>query len=379
MANYSYIGYDPGSLVFSGGNISLSGSYDHTVDRRVFDVTDDAGGNVRGGRPDNGVIFDGDRYQDENGDDFDQTGVVTSLDGSTTYASGDIYLEENYTLSKPGGGSIEVYRVEVNGVLVGYITSEPLESGVTYTYSTSNVTPFNAPNTTDPNALTDVPCFVRGTLIDTADGQVAVENLQVGDYVKTVENGLQRINWIGTSHFSAEQIKASPKLYPIRIRQHALGQGLPTRDLLVSRQHRMMVTSKIVQRIFNTDCVLVGACKLVDIPGIDVDRTINEVEYHHILLEGHDVIFAEGAPTESFFTGKQALEAIGPDARQALAKALIKLAENGCEITPALPMPPGKLQKRLIERHAKNEQPLLQLYQAPANTTETTNPDRALA
>lgn len=362
MANYSYIGYDPGSLVFSGGNISLSASYDFTVDRRVFDVNDGAGGNVLGGRADNGILFDGDRYDNEDGDDSTQTGVATSLDGSTTYASGNMYLEESYTLSKPGGGTIEVYRVEVDGTLAGYITSEPLVAGVNYSYSTSNVTPFNAPDTTDPTALVDVPCFTRGTLIETDAGPTVVERLKVGDLVKTAEHGLQRIHWIGASRVTAAQLEASPNLYPIRISRHALGQGIPSRDLLVSRQHRMMVSSKIVQRMFKTDAVLVAACKLTDVAGIYVDRDVDSVDYFHLLLERHDVIFAEGAPTESFFTGKQALEAIGPEARKELSKVLIDLSLKGGEIAPALPIPAGKLQKNLIARHVKNNQYLLQTY-----------------
>lgn len=371
MANYSYIGYDPGSLVFSGGNISLSGSYDPAVDRRIFDVTDDAGGNVRGGRADNGIRFDGDRFRDERGDDFDQTGVATSLDGSTTYASGNMYLEERYTLTKPGGGTIEVYRVEVDGTLVGFITSEPLEAGVTYSFSTSNVTPSNAPDTTDPTALIDVPCFTRGTLIDTGAGQTAVEELQVGDHVATVDNGLQPIVWIGKTRFTREQLQASPNLYPIRMRQGALGQGLPARDLWVSRQHRMMVTSKIAQRMFGVDAVLVSASKLTEVAGIAFDHTVDEVEYYHILLARHEVVLAEGAPAESFFTGKQALEAIGPEARKTLSKVLIELAATEGDIVPALPMPSGKFQKQLIARHVKNGQPLLQIYQAPVDASDT--------
>lgn len=126
MANYSYIGYDTTSIIFSGTTVSRSSSYNPNTNRVVFNVTDGAGGNVLSGRADNGVIFDGDRYRDEVGDDFTQTGTVTDLTGTTTIASGNIYLEETYSLIKPDGGTINMYLVEVNGTAVGYIVSEPL-------------------------------------------------------------------------------------------------------------------------------------------------------------------------------------------------------------------------------------------------------------
>ncbi|SHE73896.1 Hint domain-containing protein [Ruegeria intermedia] len=195
MANYSYIGYAPGVITvnFSGPDtVTLDSGYDPATDRRIFDVTDADGGNILpwwNPTPDTGTVFNGDRYNDENGDDATQTGVVTNLDGSVTYDSGAIYLEESYALAKPGGGTINMYRVEVEGNLVGYITSEPLVPGTTYSMTVSKVTPGNAPDTTDPSALVDVPCFTAGTLIETPDGAKAIEDLARGDLVLTLDHG----------------------------------------------------------------------------------------------------------------------------------------------------------------------------------------------
>ncbi|WP_253285928.1 MULTISPECIES: Hint domain-containing protein [unclassified Ruegeria] len=202
MANYSYIGYDPGVISvnftgFSTGTITLSGTYDAATDRRGFDVTDTAGGTLVNGDPDNGTDFNGDRFNNEFGDDLTQSGVVTNLDGSVTIDSGAIYLEESYSLAKPGGGTIDVFRVEVEGNLVGYITSEPLVPGTNYSFVRSNVTPTNAPDTSDPTAIVDVPCFAAGTQITTQDGPVSIENLRVGDLVVTADNGSQKksLDW----------------------------------------------------------------------------------------------------------------------------------------------------------------------------------------
>jgi len=202
MANYSFIGYTPTILTVSGGTATLNAAFDPDVDRRVFDVTDDGDGstNTLGGansHPDFGIIFDGDRYDNEDGDDLTQTGVAESLDGLTTYASGKMYLEERYTLTKPGGGTIDVFRVEVDGLHVGYITIEPLVPGTNYSYTTSNVVPLNAPDATDPNILVNVPCFTSGTLIKTPTGEQLIDALKVGDLVTTMDNGPQKIRSFG--------------------------------------------------------------------------------------------------------------------------------------------------------------------------------------
>ncbi len=383
MANYSYIGYDPGSVVFGGGTISLSGTFDPDVNRRVFDVTDDAGGTVLGGTPDTGTVFDGDSLNNEGGDDLTQVGDATSLDGTTVFASGNMYLEQSYTLNKPGGGTIDMYRVEVDGSLVGYIVSEPLEAGVNYTFSTANVTPTNAPDTSDLNSIIDVPCFMRGTRILTDKHEVPVEELRVGDLLCTASNGLQRIRWIGQTLVPSPILKALPNLRPIKISKCSLGEGLPLRDLLVSRQHRIMMSSKIVQRMFDRDSVLVAANKLIGLPGIKVDDAIQNVEYYHLLLEHHEVIYAEGAPTESLYTGPGALQAVGAKAREQLFELFPELAKDTYEPKPALPLPTGKQQKQLVERHAKNQKPPLQWLQ-PTTALEgqgksSRQPDRVRA
>ena len=94
------------------------------------------------------------------------------------------------------------------------------------------------------------------------------------------------------------------KLWPVRICVGALGNGLPERDLLVSRQHRMLVSSRIALRMFGQADVLIPAIRLTALPGIAIDTNVTEVEYFHILLANHEVVFAEGAATESLYTGK---------------------------------------------------------------------------
>lgn len=92
---------------------------------------------------------------------------------------------------------------------------------------------------------------------------------------------------------------------------------------MVSRQHRMLVRSKVAERMFGRPDALVSAIKLTALPGIYVDDQVEEVEYFHILFDQHEIVWAEGAPSESMFAGPEALKSIPAVARHLKnAKAL---------------------------------------------------------
>jgi len=104
--------------------------------------------------------------------------------------------------------------------------------------------------------------------------------------------------------------------------------------------------------------VLIAAIRLTSLPGIFIESKQNEVEYFHLLFEKHEVIFAEGAPTESFFTGPEALASMSQEAKEEILTILPQINNSSYSPEPAFHIPCGKLQKRLVARHAKNHQPL---------------------
>ena len=205
-----------------------------------------------------------------------------------------------------------------------------------------------------------IPCFVWGTLIQTAHGEVPIEDLSEGDDITTLclAGELQQTRKLRRI-FRRQVPTTNPKLRPIRIMARALGNGLPKRDLLVSRQHRMLVQSKIAERMFGTSEVLIPAIKLTALPGIFVEDDLATVEYFHLLFDQHEVIYAEGAPTESLFTGPEALKAISPQAREEILSIFPEISEEDYAPEPARYIPDGKRQKQLIARHAKNGKSLL--------------------
>lgn len=156
-----------------------------------------------------------------------------------------------------------------------------------------------------------VICFTPGTRIDTPDGPRLVEDLREGDRVQTKDNSAEEIQWIGSRRMTGARLFAMPKLRPIRIRAGALGGLRPDEELLVSPEHRMLVKGDIARALFNTPEVLIAAKDMINSGSIRVDLTVREVTYIHLLLPGHQILWANGVETESFHPASAALSTLG--------------------------------------------------------------------
>lgn len=202
-------------------------------------------------------------------------------------------------------------------------------------------------------------CFADGTLIETDRGAVAIENLSAGDLVLTLDNGLQPIRWIGSSKMSAQVLEEAPRLRPIRIGAGALGENKPETDLLVSPQHRVLVRSTIAQRMFGAPEVLVAAKQLCQVEGIDIAEDVVEVTYLHMLFDRHEVVFSNGAETESLYTGAEALKCVGPAAAEEIFTIFPELREHDYVPVAARPLATGRMGRKLAVRHAQNNKQLV--------------------
>lgn len=205
-----------------------------------------------------------------------------------------------------------------------------------------------------------LPCFAAGTLILTARGEVPVEALCAGDMVVTRDHGARPIRWAGSRRVTAAGLARNPRLRPIRIRAGALGAGAPSCDLLVSPQHRILVRSRIAQRMFGTDEVLVAAKQLLSLEGIDIAEDVAGVTYVHILFDRHEVVISNGAQTESLYTGPEALKAVGPAAQEEILTLFPELRQGGHVTEPARVLASGRTGRRLATRHAQQGRPLVQ-------------------
>jgi len=231
-----------------------------------------------------------------------ENGILPRLADDDTFQ-----LTESFTLyPDPMDPSIEVDltyvgTIEVDGELMPVF--ESIYFGDLYLFSQGSV---RLPSTLDEAAINDgdeyhfSQCFAEGTLIATPAGEVAVESLQPGDLVLTADGRAVPVQWMGVQ--TLRRGFAHEGRAPIRISAGALGHGLPRRDLVVTADHGMIL-----------DGLIVNAGVLVN------GTTINAVPRHalppryrvwHIETEAHEVLLAEGAPTESFvsYVGRMAYD-----------------------------------------------------------------------
>ena len=138
-------------------------------------------------------------------------------------------------------------------------------------------------------------CFLKGTKIRTTEGEHRVEDLLIGDMLPTYFRGMRPIQWVGRYSYGKNN-PAKPWAYdaqPVRIAPSALAPNVPHADLFVTSGHALFI-----------DDVLVPAEDLIN--GITITRyaadEFDELEFYHIKLEGHDVIYAEGVACETLLT-----------------------------------------------------------------------------
>jgi hypothetical protein len=144
-------------------------------------------------------------------------------------------------------------------------------------------------------------CFLKGTQVWTPSGERRVEDVRINDLVVTSSGEAKPIEWVWKRRF--ERLSGqewAEELVPIRVARSALGPNTPHRDLYLSRYHCLYI-----------DGVLIPAVDLVNnssIARVD-DIPLREIEYFHIKLDRHSVVYAEGAACETL----QAITAVNSD------------------------------------------------------------------
>ncbi|WP_238364579.1 Hint domain-containing protein [Mesobacterium pallidum] len=135
------------------------------------------------------------------------------------------------------------------------------------------------------------PCFLTGTLIATDKGEVAVEDLAIGDMVKTADGDLRPILWIGTRVIDT-RFGPAERLRPVRFAAGSLGNGLPHSDLMVTADHAMLVVGILAHA-----GALVNGTSITSVPLAELGQTYT---VYHIETEHQELILANGAIAESF-------------------------------------------------------------------------------
>jgi Ca2+-binding RTX toxin-like protein len=158
--------------------------------------------------------------------------------------------------------------------------------------STATFTRANAEGTvtvTDWSVGTNsVICILHGTLISTPEGERPIEQLAPGDMVATPE-GPRAVRWVGRSRYSMVFLRGKPMCLPVCIHAGALGEGMPARDLWVSPWHALLFGETLVR-----------AFDLINGQTITQDYQGPVASFYNVELDSPDVIFAEGAPVETY-------------------------------------------------------------------------------
>ncbi len=238
--------------------------------------------------------------------DTDQDLVQPIQINGQSYGSGtDVEIEYSYILMPVGSSTpadaVTIYVLEFNGAVQGVTMVGTMQRGVPYKILVEG--------SDNPAVSYDqLPiCFRRGTRLVTPQGLRPVQDLREGDRVQTADHGWQPVAWV-----LAERMPGLGRKAPVRVAAGAMGNG---QTVTVSPQHRLLLPRALMPG----DEGLVPAKALVGWPG--VSRAPEPVvEWWHLLLDRHEVIFAEGLAAESLLPGPRVWRGLQPFARVSLAR-----------------------------------------------------------
>jgi hypothetical protein len=143
-------------------------------------------------------------------------------------------------------------------------------------------------------------CFLRGTRLLTPDGERKIEDLRIGDLVTTLSGSAEPIQWIGRRVYRRSTDSRHPEsVLPVHVARGALGPDAPDRDLFISQEHALWVDGLFLKAIDLVNGSSITLHSAAEMP---------EIEYLHVKLARHDVIFAEGAPSETLFVNSGNVE-----------------------------------------------------------------------
>ncbi|MEM7268735.1 MAG: Hint domain-containing protein, partial [Pseudomonadota bacterium] len=199
-----------------------------------------------------------------------------------------LYVDFQYTVTA-GGQSYTIYVIDV-----GNSPSASVEDNIAVTFIAfdhNNPPPFDTPlvvqsfQQTTSLPYSDLICFCPGAQILTAMGEVPVEELTIGDLVKTRDNGHQPIRFIARRELSRAEVALKPHLKPVIVRSGALGPDLPKRDLRVSPQHRFVLSGRRCELLFGEREVFASAHALLNDKSIRRAKGARRVEYIHLMFD----------------------------------------------------------------------------------------------
>ncbi|QRM35652.1 Hint domain-containing protein [Microvirga sp. VF16] len=270
------------------------------------------------------------------------TYTVEQKDGGSATISDNLGSDSALTLGEVTGDQFTYNSATytyVGAVGNGFIAStvNPKNNNTEYVLFTSDSTAKNTTVVPQPGTST-VICFLPGTQITTAQGQVPIETLKRGDLVQTADGRTVPVRWIGrqtVSTFFADPLR----VLPICIKAGALAENVPSRDLYVSPDHAILI-----------DDILVHASALVN--GTSIVRAPAPAQtftYYHVELADHSLLLADNVPAESFIDNVDRMAFDNWDEHEALDETA-PLVEMAYPRAKAARQVPVAIRERLAAR-----------------------------
>ncbi|MFV2053895.1 Hint domain-containing protein [Aliiroseovarius sp. YM-037] len=273
-----------------------------TPDGTVFLFSGGGGATVE--LNDTGGSFD--TFEDDNPSNHvitDGNGLVA--DGTQVEAESLIRVRALDDMGNPTGPLITLTVFSQGGLFSdvwGFGSTESLVPGTSYQKISGS-------NTGSSTYSSFVTCFGAGTMIDTVEGPMPVDDLEIGQHVLTHGNGPMPIRWVST-----RIVPGRGAFAPVVFAAGAIGNTDP---LTVSQQHRIFLQSGIAEYLFGQPEILVPAKHLVGMEGVSIEP-VDEVCYTHFMFDSHQVVRSNGALTESFFLAKTSISGLDKAAHEEL-------------------------------------------------------------
>jgi len=142
-----------------------------------------------------------------------------------------------------------------------------------------------------PPLTAEAACFLAGTRVATLSGSCAVEDLAIGQQVRTADGGIATVRWVGRQQVHT-RFGPVARHAPIRVRAGALGPDSPYSDLYVTADHALLVDDVLCQA-----GALVNGTTITPVP---ISELGDRYTVYHVETAAHEVILANGAPAETF-------------------------------------------------------------------------------
>ncbi|ARW48631.1 putative autotransporter [Acetobacter pasteurianus subsp. pasteurianus] len=333
-------GIASGTIVNSNGGLAVSGSAANTIVNNSGVVEINSGGTATGTTVNSGGVVYADASSILGTTTVSNGGQISAASGATI--SGTVTIEDggSATIWNNAGGSVDLQGDTNTGLVISGLASggtlntvisgfngasasnsDSIElagvkatdvASVTYpsadqvqlTLSNNNSITLNIVGVKNygftladgsDGWLSYEVCFLSGSMIRTPEGDVAVENLQIGDQVvafdwKNNKEISHPVLWVGKTHATVRAgLPDDDAGYPVRILKDAIADGVPYKDMLITPEHCLFFEGKFVP-----------ARMLVNGISIFYDKSITSYDYYHVETEQHSVIRADGMLTESY-------------------------------------------------------------------------------